>query len=403
MLNERGNTMVITINVNGESPTPARIVAGTRGSYAVTDLMFDFSSEWDGLIKKVVFYPVRGTPVYRVYTHGELTIPARVMKYDGVSLMTVSGYSVRADGKIDRKIITTEVDIEVEATPSDTLYEPEIPDATTFEEIVDKLGAPYIGGNGNWFIWDTVTHEFKDTGLPSRGIQGEVGRGLTVIGRFDTEEQLRVAVTNPSYGDAYAIGTKLPYTILIFDWVTDDWRDHGVLKGVGVENVEQITSPTESGGENVVRLHMDNGDYYDFVVRNGERGERGVPGNIHMGESQPPADAYIWIDPEGTGDDILRVRVGNSFVSIPAIKGDKGEKGDAFTYADFTAEQLEALKGAKGDPFTFSDFTPGELDGLKGEKGDKGYTPERGKDYWTPDDINAIHAFIEEQIINGVW
>ena len=32
----------------------------------------------------------------------------------------------------------------------------------------------------------------------------------------------------------------------------------------------------------------------------------------------------------------------------------KGEKGDAFTYGDFTAEQLAALKGEKGDPFTFS-------------------------------------------------
>ena len=31
------------------------------------------------------------------------------------------------------------------------------------------------------------------------------------------------------------------------------------------------------------------------------------------------------------------------------FKGDKGDKGDAFTYADFTAEQLAALKGEKGD------------------------------------------------------
>ena len=30
-------------------------------------------------------------------------------------------------------------------------------------------------------------------------------------------------------------------------------------------------------------------------------------------------------------------------------KGDPGEKGDAFTYADFTAAQLAALKGEKGD------------------------------------------------------
>ena len=40
--------------------------------------------------------------------------------------------------------------------------------------------------------------------------------------------------------------------------------------------------------------------------------------------------------------------------SVPVIKGDKG---DPFTYDDFTPEQLESLK-VKGDPFLYSDFTP---------------------------------------------
>lgn len=60
----------------------------------------------------------------------------------------------------------------------------------------------------------------------------------------------------------------------------------------------------------------------------------------------------------------------------------KGDKGDPFTYDDFTSEQLEALKvkGDKGDPFIYSDFTPEQLAALKGEKGDSftfaDFTPE---------------------------
>ena len=42
------------------------------------------------------------------------------------------------------------------------------------------------------------------------------------------------------------------------------------------------------------------------------------------------------------------------------LKGDKGEKGDAFTYEDLTQEQLAALRGPKGEQ------------GEKGEKGDRG-------------------------------
>ena len=43
----------------------------------------------------------------------------------------------------------------------------------------------------------------------------------------------------------------------------------------------------------------------------------------------------------------------------------KGEKGDAFTYEDFTPEQLEKLKGNKGDSFKFEDFTEEQLSDLK--------------------------------------
>ena len=49
----------------------------------------------------------------------------------------------------------------------------------------------------------------------------------------------------------------------------------------------------------------------------------------------------------------------------------KGDKGDTFTYSDFTPAQLESLKvkGDKGDDFKYSDFTPAQLDALK-VKGD---------------------------------
>lgn len=50
----------------------------------------------------------------------------------------------------------------------------------------------------------------------------------------------------------------------------------------------------------------------------------------------------------------------------------KGDKGDSFTYADFTQEQLAELKGAKG-----AKGDKGE-NGAKGEKGDKGDRGETG-------------------------
>ena len=66
---------------------------------------------------------------------------------------------------------------------------------------------------------------------------------------------------------------------------------------------------------------------------------------------------------------------------IQGEQGIPGPKGDAFTYEDFTPEQLESLKGPKGDtglqgpkgePFRFEDFTQEQLEKLKGPAGTGG-------------------------------
>lgn len=63
------------------------------------------------------------------------------------------------------------------------------------------------------------------------------------------------------------------------------------------------------------------------------------------------------------------------------VKGDRGAdgqvgpKGDAFTYADFTPEQLEALKGPKGDK---GDNGPQGEQGIQGITGPQGLTGPKG-------------------------
>lgn len=64
---------------------------------------------------------------------------------------------------------------------------------------------------------------------------------------------------------------------------------------------------------------------------------------------------------------------------VKGPKGDKGDigpagpvglKGDAFTFEDFTSEQLESLKGPKGDT---------GAQGLQGPKGDTGPAGPQGE------------------------
>lgn len=43
----------------------------------------------------------------------------------------------------------------------------------------------------------------------------------------------------------------------------------------------------------------------------------------------------------------------------------------------------------------------GEWEAISGAGG--GYTPVRGVDYWTEEDIAAMHAYIDEVILGGEW
>lgn len=63
----------------------------------------------------------------------------------------------------------------------------------------------------------------------------------------------------------------------------------------------------------------------------------------------------------------------DSLVGPPGPSGPQGEKGD-----------------------------PGEP-GKNGTNGENGYTPVRGTDYWTPDDIAEIKSYVDEAILGGAW
>ena len=74
--------------------------------------------------------------------------------------------------------------------------------------------------------------------------------------------------------------------------------------------------------------------------------------------------------------------VDNAIASIELTPGPKGDKGDAFTYDDFTPEQLAALKGADGK------------DGQNGKDGVDGQNGADGKDGKSAFDIAKENGFV---------
>ena len=118
----------------------------------------------------------------------------------------------------------------------------------------------------------------------------------------------------------------------------------------------------------------------------GPQGEMGPEGPIGpQGLQGPKGEAFTYDD--FTKEQLEALKGEKGEAGDKGEKGDKGDKGDAFTYADFTEDQLKALvgpkgeqgeqglpgeAGPKGDAFTYDDFTPEQLEGLRGPQGEVG-------------------------------
>ncbi len=82
----------INISLNGIWPAPEWAVAGTRGSFGGARLCLRFSPEWEGLAKRVTFYPADGSEAVALLIEGEcVRVPDEVMAAAGTACYVVDG------------------------------------------------------------------------------------------------------------------------------------------------------------------------------------------------------------------------------------------------------------------------------------------------------------------------
>ena len=262
-----------------------------------------------------------------------------------------------------------------------------------------------------------------------QGPKGDSGDSYTVKGLYTTLSALQAAHPTGSEGDAWFVGTS--DSNVVYQWDVDQsaWVNVGALKGPkgdtgdtgpqGPQGPQGEKGDTGSQGEK-----GDKGDaftYSDFTADQlaslkGEKGDTGPQGpKGDTGETGPQGEQgpagqdgasytvnglYFTLSalqaahPTGSAGDAWFVGTADSnvvyqwdvdqsaWVNVGALKGPKGDKGDAFTYSDFTAEQLVSLKGEKGDTGPKGDTGS---QGPKGDPGDSVHSDWNQNDETAPD------------------
>ena len=170
------------------------------------------------------------------------------------------------------------------------------------------------------------------------GDTGATGAGVTIKGSYNSYEELINEHPTGNEGDSYLVNGSL------YVWNGTAWENVGNIKG-------------EKGDK-------------------GETGQQGVKGDT--GDTGASGFSPIVNVDHSNGQIVITTEDGSATISFDelkgdtgpqGVKGDTGNTGDAFTFDDFTPEQLASLKGATGDT---------GATGSKGDKGDKGDTGAKG-------------------------
>ena len=121
------------INANYYSVTPSRFIAGTVGSYGIEKLEIKFSEEWEGLAKKVVFYPPDAESVGVIYNSEPIYIPMEVMKRRGKTRYAIIGY------RDEKRLITVCGEIDVLGTLEDTVNASYVPTPDEMTQVLTYM------------------------------------------------------------------------------------------------------------------------------------------------------------------------------------------------------------------------------------------------------------------------
>ncbi len=124
---------------------------------------FTFSDEWIGDITAI--FGVGDEYYCVILEDGECIVPWEVIKPYGFSVSVVCDDRITADYTI----------VKVEKSGFTEGGTPKAPTPDVYNQIINSVKAPYIGENGNWFVWDSQMKTFVDTGVFATGPEGPRG------------------------------------------------------------------------------------------------------------------------------------------------------------------------------------------------------------------------------------
>ena len=208
---------------------------------------------------------------------------------------------------------------------------------------------PYIGENGNWWIGD------EDTGVKAAGEDGAYVVAVDENGGDATKTTYTMRFSDGSTYDfdvyhgasAYDIwlaeghtGTEADF----LEWLKGADGATGATgatgadgeDGVGIASIEQTTTSTEDGGENILTITSTEGQKATFTVKNGSKGSKGEKGDTgeQGAKGDPGTSVTVSSVSESSASGGSNVVTFSDGKTLTVKNGKDGEKGDPYTLTE---------------------------------------------------------------------
>ena len=227
---------------------------------------------------------------------------------------------------------------------------------------------------------------------------------VRILGTYDTLEALQAAVTEPSQGDHYNVGTAAPYTVYMWDATTPpgEWINQGQMEGpqgeTGPQGPTGETGPTGPQGEpgtaatiavgtvttgdpgaeaSVTNSGTANAAIFDFTIPQGVQGPQGIQGPQGV-QGEAGEAATIQVGTVSTGEPGTEASVTN------------GGTGNAAVFDFVIPRGEQGIQGPQGEP------GPKGEQGVQGEPGPKGETGTGLEIKGTYESLEALQAAVTE-------
>ena len=195
------------------------------GNTNVYHLNFNFSADWDGLNKFVVFLKGSNSLVFNLESD-KCAIPQEALEDTGY--LSIGVFATNGSEENYIRLSSSLLTIYVDTGAYHEGVHPEVPAPGIWEEYLAQVNealkhaVPYIGDNYNWYVWDVVTQSYVDSGVSAVG-EGSVMISVDNYLSLDSENPVQNKIVTKELNDRLTKETM------------DDYIDETRLYKIGID------------------------------------------------------------------------------------------------------------------------------------------------------------------------